>query len=271
MLKRKTNKELRELLEIRRRNRAAEFAEVSSRARGRVLSFGGGVQTTALLLRHPDAYTHVIFADVGAEGRATYEHLEKWVKPFCAEHDIEFVTVRHPDRTLEEDMRARRVLPMVTNRWCTSNFKIAPIRRYVKGVMKATARRPVIMDIGFSADEASRIANARDVKYIYKYYPLVFDGLSRAGCERIIQDHGWPRTPKSACDFCMFRGPKHFKRLAREQPARYAEIVELEERAMERQPYTLIRGISLRKLRDAHADTLDAYGDEGTCMDACSN
>ena len=137
--------------------------------------------------------------------------------------------------------------------------------------MGAMADRPAIMDIGFSADEATRMANAQDVLYIYKNYPLVFDGIGRHGCERIIEQHGWPRTPKSACDFCMFRGPRHFKKMAYENPERFEQIMALEERAMERAPYTLIEGITLRKLRDEHADNLDAYGNEGSCTDACSN
>ena len=34
---------------------------------------------------------------------------------------------------------------------------------------------------------------------------------------------------------------------------------------MKRKPYTLIKGISLRKLRDSHATGLEAYDVEGTC------
>ena len=265
MLKRKTKKQLVHLLEARRRQRKEQFAEVSARACGRIISFGGGVQTTALLLRNPGAYSHVIFADVGAEGESTYAHIDKYVKPFCEEKGIKFVTVRHPERTLEEDMEARQVLPMITNRWCTTQFKIAPIKRYIRNVLGATAKRPVIMDMGFSADEATRIGNEMNVQYIYKNYPLVFADINRAGCERIIKEYGWPATPKSACDFCMFRGTRHFKRLAREQPERYERLIALEENAMKRKPYTLIKGISLRKLRDSHATGLEAYDVEGTC------
>ena len=124
------------------------------------------------------------------------------------------------------------------------------------------------MDVGFSVDEARRVASESNVRYIYKNYPLVFDHVSRAGCEQIIKEHGWPRTPKSACDFCMFRGAKHFKQMAYEDPKRFEEIMALEERAMEREPFTLIDGISLRKLRDAQPSTLDAFAPEGSCMDA---
>ena len=159
---------------------------------------------------------------------------------------------------------------MITNRWCTNEFKITPIRRYLRDVVGATPKRPVIMDIGFSIDEARRMANASQVRYIYKNYPLVWDHVSRTGCEDIIKRHGWPAAPKSACDFCMFRGPKYFKKMAYENPKRFQEIMELEESTWRVKHFTLLPGISLRELRDKNAGNLDAFATEGTCMeDVC--
>ncbi|MGI0079676.1 MAG: phosphoadenosine phosphosulfate reductase family protein, partial [Nitrososphaerales archaeon] len=55
------------------------------------LSFGAGVQTTALLLT--DEFDEIIFADTGAEMPETYDYIEKYVKPYCKEKDLKFTTV----------------------------------------------------------------------------------------------------------------------------------------------------------------------------------
>ena len=265
MLKKKTRKEITHLLEIRRRARKEEFAEVSARACGRILSFGGGVQTTALLLRNPEAYSHVVFADVGAEGASTYEHLDKWVKPYCKEHGIEFATVKHPEVTLEEDMHNRRVLPMITNRWCTSHFKITPIRKWIREELGATPERPVIMDVGFSIDEARRVASESNVRYIYKNYPLVFDHVSRARLasrsSRSTAGRGPPsRRAISACSAAPSTSSRWHTRIrsASRRSWRWRSA------RWRGSPSPSSTGSPLRKLRDAQPSTLDAFAPEGS-------
>ncbi len=272
MMKKRTKVELKRELEIRRARRAEEFAAVQAKASSRVLSFGGGVQTTALLLRNPEDYSHVIFADTGSEDAGTYEHIEERVKPFCKEKGLEFVTVKHPELTLEEDMRERQVLPMIAHRWCTKNFKIRPVKNYIRRTLKARIRSPCIMDLGFSTDEAHRAANESNVKYIYRNYPLVFDGISREGCKEIIKEHGWEIPPKSACDFCMFRGRRHFRQMYHDDPKRFKEIMELEEHSWEKpnmkkknKKFTLLEGISLRQMMNQGSSTLDASSEAEAC------
>src|SRR5690349_2587101 len=59
----------------------------------RILSYGGGIQTTALLLLHPERYTHAIFADTGNEHQQTYDYINEVVIPFCKLNGIEFIHV----------------------------------------------------------------------------------------------------------------------------------------------------------------------------------
>lgn len=59
-----------------------------------ILSMGGGVQTTACLLRFK--YTTCIFADTGDEHQEIYEHIETNLKPYCKRHGIKWITVRNP-------------------------------------------------------------------------------------------------------------------------------------------------------------------------------
>lgn len=63
----------------------------------RCLSMGAGVQTTAQLLRDPQRYKNgfIIFADTGDEKAETYWYVEKYLKPFCKENGLRWVTVKH--------------------------------------------------------------------------------------------------------------------------------------------------------------------------------
>ena len=70
------------------------------------LSFGAGVQTTAMLILiakgeiEADA---VIFADTGAEHPETYEYIENYDKPLCEKVGIPFMTVRMHRRITNVD------------------------------------------------------------------------------------------------------------------------------------------------------------------------
>ena len=61
------------------------------------LSFGAGVQTTAMLIMLAQGKIHadaVIFADTGAEHPETYDYIERYDKPLCEKMGIPFLTVR---------------------------------------------------------------------------------------------------------------------------------------------------------------------------------
>jgi len=42
-----------------------------------ILSMGGGVQTTAMLIKYWETVDKIIFADTGAEFKATYDYIEE--------------------------------------------------------------------------------------------------------------------------------------------------------------------------------------------------
>ena len=256
-------------LRKRRADRAARFAEVQSRAVARVLGFGGGVNTVAQLLREPEVYDYAIFADVGAEEPPTYEYIDKYVKPFCEEKGIKFVMVRSHRGTLEEHCRKKKILPIIARRWCTDNFKIEPVNKFIRGTLRATAEHPVILDMGFTIDEATRAAGDDKVKHAYQNYPLVDAKITREDCYKIIREHGWEIPAKSACDFCMFHGPRYFQQLSKDNPRRFGEIMAMEENCAGFPKLSIIPGTTLRKLRDsggAYANTMDQYCTSGTCF-----
>lgn len=191
----------------------------------RVLSMGGGINTVALLLHKGiDYYDKVIFADTGGENPATYTYLDQHVKPYCKD---KFVTVK-AKQTLEEYCEMKKFLPDMQARWCTQDFKVKPIRRYVKHTLKCTSDNPCIMDIGIAGDESHRLQGIRHPKYIKVDFPLAYEHITRKQCENIIKAHGWPVPIKSGCYFCPYAGKKHFRKLAHNEPELFDRVIQLE-------------------------------------------
>ena len=195
----------------------------------RILSMGAGVQTTALLLKFPERYDHIVFADTGDEEPETYYYIEKYLKPHCKEQGLDWVTVRFDKYdSLMDFCFKEKTLPIMRTRECTRRFKIDPIKKFVKSI-GATAKNPVYEDIGFPIDESHRIGSGKfDVQYLKKEYPLIDHRISRKMCYKIIEDHGWPVPKKSGCDYCPFKSRKEFRELYRTRPERFLQIVNME-------------------------------------------
>ena len=229
---------------------------------------GAGVQTTALLLEWPKSFDCVVFADTGAEQKETYHYIENYLKPFCLANDITWHTVK-PPKTLEQHCLDKKIIPIPTRRWCTADFKIKPIKRKLRE-LGATAKNPITSIIGISYDEGHRANFNSDVKYQLMEYPLVDKKITRKMCHDIIEKHGFPQPPKSGCDFCMFFSRNHFRKLSKEDPERFAEIVAMEKNSYSYGRYYLkgkypLESISSNALLDDFTDLKDSC-DSGHCF-----
>ena len=197
------------------------------------MSMGAGVQTTAMLLKWPDKFEHVIFADTGDEKTETYAYIEKYLKPFCAQHGITWHTVRNTKYdSLMHACISKKALPSMT-RWCTGDFKIKPIHRKLRE-LGATSKKPAYVAVGISIDESQRLSSNSFIdkpKYEHKIYPFIDYRMTRNDCYQIIKDHGWPLPLKSGCDFCPFNPKKTIMRIKSENPKRYDQIVAMEKLA----------------------------------------
>lgn len=219
----------------------------------RVFSFGGGVQSVAVLAlaaRGAVQYDAFVFANVGAdsENPETLEYIDKFVRPFTWEHDIEFVVVEkmragQPDTVYQSVVRNNRSIPIPAympsrapgNRSCTFDNKIKVVDSWVKlfGVAEA------VIGVGISTDEARRMRSTEPQTHYRKEhpigfiksmeYPLIKLGLSRSACMREIEAAGLPIPPKSSCFFCPFHSPAAWIELKRNQPALFNRAVELEQ------------------------------------------
>lgn len=192
----------------------------------RTLSLGAGVQSTTLLLLALEGALPTldcgIFADTGGEPRRVYDHLDMLTARAA---DVGVPVLRVSNGNLRDDSidpghRYASIPYFVRNpdgtegmgrRQCTSEYKLAPIRRKVRELLGATAPdfrrvpkgRVAEQWIGFSTDEIGRVSDHDQVSYIAKRYPLLELGMSRKDCERWLRSRGWTSVTKSACTFCF--------------------------------------------------------------------
>jgi hypothetical protein len=178
----------------------------------RVVSYGGGVQSNALLVLAAQGridFRTFLFANVGhdSENPATLRYVRDVAMPYAATHGIQLHELRNVKREgTVETLYGRLVRPGSQSLPIPVNYKIAVIGRWLRqhGASRAD---PATVAVRFSTDEFHRANRKRAQPWETPAYPLLDLGLSRAGCEALIADAGLAVPPKSACWFCTFTGP----------------------------------------------------------------
>lgn len=221
----------------------------------RVLSYGGGLDSFALLVRAielgavPDV---VCFIDTGAPGDpgewpGTYRHLDEVVRPLCERHGIEYVRIDHANypvragrkdeaRSLFAWWQAKGAMPMAgPRRQCTN---VAKVERFERWLTDRFPGQEVEVWLGFEAGEESRAAkdpNAgrpprKDGRKATRRnrFPLIEWGLCRCRCEALVRASGHPVPRKSACVFCPYASKGDWQTFAAELPGDFARVVEME-------------------------------------------
>jgi len=209
------------------------------------ISYGGGVQSTAMLVLAATGRIDcqlAIFANVGdhAENPQTLTYVRDVAAPFCADHGIELVERnrggKNPD-LYDRLVRPSRSVPIPMRmsgsgapgrRSCTHDYKMVVIGRELKA-RGATKDDPADVLIGISTDEATRANNRRAEPHEHICYPLLDQGLNRSACARIIRDAGLPVPPKSACWFCPYHSGPAWQRMRTDQPAQFERAAQLED------------------------------------------
>lgn len=192
---------------------------------GHILSYGGGVNSVALMLllvREAAPLDEVVFADTGAEIPETYAYLEV-TRSFLDGHGIPFTVVSKRGPGLYDTSWNRRVFPSAIWRWSTRDFKINPILRHYRSLGSH-----VNQYLAIAWDEIERMKRSR-VDYVTNVFPLVERRLTREDCVGLIRDAGLPIPPKSACYFCPFSTMDRWRWLYETHPYLYNKAVALEE------------------------------------------
>jgi len=176
----------------------------------RVASYGGGVNSTAMLIelcRLDSRVDLILFSDTGGEKPETYEYAKRF-SFWLLNHGMQSITVvRDPRRTLEQDCIDRHSLPSIVRgiRSCSDVFKIRPQDRFLKSwqpAMEAWERGDKVTKlVGFDAGEAHRVKKFDSPRFTIEF-PLVEWGWDRERCLHAIESAGLPVPPKSSCFFC---------------------------------------------------------------------
>ena len=188
----------------------------------------------------------VVHADLGrVEWKGTRELAEEQAKFY----GMQFVAVdgRTSRGDLLEHIESKGMFPDSARRWCTSDFKRAPIRKLMTKLVKesgVSGRRCSILNcMGFRAEESPARAKRSPYSYsdasnktkrvVYDWLPIfdmledeVWAKIKASGCpSHKAYDLGMPRL---SCVFCVF-APKHQLELAgKHNPELLNEYVRVE-------------------------------------------
>ncbi len=232
-----------------------------------ILSFGGGIQTTALAVMLEDGTIEadeVVFADTGGEKPETYWYMEAYTIPLVEQAGIPFSIIRHKTTTLFDELWKRKDIPSIRTRQCSDHFKYRVIKQYCKKDYQAI--------IGFSLDEAQRAEKRPEGKL----FPLIARGMTAADCVQVIQAAGFPIPLKSSCYFCVFQPPPEWTWLQRNHPDLFNKALELEARLYERRPnlrhsFGLIRGKPLWLFAQGEQDMFFVPGEYSCWTGHCGH
>ncbi len=210
----------------------------------RVLSFGAGVQSTALLHMMIEGLINpvdlIVFADTGWEPESVYSHVEQ-CRIIADEYGIEWSTVSNDLGNAELSAVAGDAngvhVPYFTRfsgksgmvrRTCTRLFKIEPIRREIKrrmGLQKGErVKESVEMVIGISSDEKQRMTQPVE-KWLKHDYPLVNMRMTRLQCLDWMRDRGITIPAKSACVFCPYKKRADWHEMKMNDPESWRKAV----------------------------------------------
>jgi hypothetical protein len=228
----------------------------------RILSYGGGVQSTTIALMAATGFIeridHAIFADTQSEPESVYRYMA-WAEAEIARSPHPFPVHRVTHGSLEAsalDMKVtadgRRysrvdvpfftrsdagVIGKIPHRSCTRDYKIQPVQRLARqlaSVKRGQKYCSVHQLIGISRDEAHRAKPARGkspgapVYWLENQWPLLELGYYRGHCLEWMRQRGYPEPPRSACVFCPFHSDDEWIRLRDHEPVEFARAVQFE-------------------------------------------
>jgi hypothetical protein len=235
-------------------------------------------------------YRTFVFANVGdkAESPDTIKYIAEVLKPYAAEHGIEWVDVQRqrrdgtpvdlyeelhrPIRSIDIPVRMSNGAP--GNRNCTVEFKIKPIAKWIKRNAPTCT-----LGKGISTDEPHRATPSRESDGYTSAYPLIELGVSRSDCLRIVREAGLPQPPKSSCWFCPYKTTDQWITMRREKPELFAATAELErmlnrKRAEIGKDAVYVSGVGARKalpITEAIPDQLGLFPEWIDEQDGCES
>jgi len=229
-----------------------------------VLSFGGGVQSFAMLLLikegllpKPDIIIH---SDTGSE----MPHTEKIIQiseSIAIEINVPFLIVKSHRGTLHDDYISNGSVPVVGFRSCTLNFKVYPQRRAIREIV-GNSRGSLLAEcwLGITTDESHRMMEG-EFEWIGNKFPLLDIGYSRKMCVDLNNKYNY-EVKKSGCFCCPYSGKKNFIRLFQEHPDLFEICIKMEKSYQEK--YGNDKGLvpTIENIKHLKINSLMSFGAE---------
>lgn len=213
-----------------------------------VVSFSGGKDSTAMLLRMIELGEHideVITCDTYKEFPAMYRHLEK-VKAVVESAGIKFTTLRN-EKSFDYMMLEYRAenpkgffgkyqnlkgksWATAKVRWCTKEMKIKVINRHLRELAQSYN---IIQCVGIAADETARLERKGN-KEKNKRLPLAEWGWTESDCLKYCYDKGYDWEglyeiyDRASCWCCPLQSLKSLRNLRTHFPELWEELKEME-------------------------------------------
>lgn len=231
-----------------------------------VVSFGGGVNSTAMLIgmilrgERPNA---ILFADTGGEKPATYDFVATF-RDWLAKHELKLTIIAYSAKmqsplgvdfacgsahaSLEDECHNNGTLPSKAFGFggCSQKWKRYPMDKFVQQFQPAIDAwergEKVRRCIGIHAGETKRGKIPDDAKFTYRF-PLKEWGWNQERCEAAIYYAGLPVPPKSACFFCPAMRKVEVLALAKEHPDLFDRAVAMEQNARECEGLDVVKGL----------------------------
>lgn len=215
------------------------------------LSLGWGVQSFTLAamsvlgeLPNFPKLDCAVYSDTLHEKSATYAFMEKYT-PWLEERGLYVANVNckdeRPDNYINKygfvSIPAHATADETGGKWvmkrhCTSEWKIAPTRRFLN---EERVVEQVELWMGISIDEWER-AKDSNVDYIVNRYPLLELDMSREDCVEWLRAHDLDVPPRSACYFCPYTHLEDWKDLAKNHPQDFQRAVAIDEKLRDARP-----------------------------------
>lgn len=212
-----------------------------------MVSFSGG-RTSALLTRimldnHDPGQLVICFANTGKEHENTLKFVHdcevnwgikiNWLE-LCSENGFKIVNYETASRNGEpykELILKRKFVPNAVTRYCTTELKIKPMKRF----MKSLGHKFWYNVVGIRADEPSRYHRLDKSCQKEPYEttaPLYQMGITKANVLKYWSEQPWNlEIPEylGNCDMCFLKSRVKLKRIIKEEPDRVKWWHEMEE------------------------------------------
>lgn len=179
----------------------------------KIVSFGGGVQSTAIAILAAQGKIEVdafVFCDTGFEKSIVFEFLEKHTKPMLERVGIHFYTAKTEDYapydysnfSLPSFYTVNTITGDITRSggmFCSDKWKKNVFRRFLA---KQFNQKSYDVIMGFSTDEIHRAGRMKSSKKYNYQFPLLDLRMNRVECIRLVEKTFKQEPPRSSCIFC---------------------------------------------------------------------